>query len=100
MSQKIEWVEIDPNDPILQPAGPPCGDFNDHTWKLSVYEGRVALDSGCTECNDVVMMPVGGEDVCMEVAITGKVIGHLEKYGWETPEYDHWWEFVPDNVPV
>lgn len=98
MSPSIEWVDMDPNDPILQPTDPPCGDLLNHVWKLTVHEGRVSLDSGCEDCNDTVMSPVGGEDVAMDVAIVGTLTSHLEKYGWETPGYDHWWEFHPNAI--
>lgn len=99
MSARIVFTEIDPDDPMLRPVyGPPCGALLDHTWKLTVHEGRVSLNSGCDECDHTVMDPVGGEDVAMEVAIVGTLKSHLETYGWETPEYDHWWEFVPGRV--
>ena len=96
----FEWVELAPDDPSLRPIfGPPCGAFKDHTWRLSVEEGRVCLTSGCVECDDVVWGPVGGEDLVMPTVIVGRVESHLETYrGWDYTEYDHWWEFVPERI--
>lgn len=95
----MEWVEIPPDDPMLRPIyGPPCPGPLTHTWRLTVEEGQIALNSGCEECNDTVFGPVGGEDVFMQGEIVGTLASHLETYGWETPEYDHWWEFVPVSL--
>lgn len=95
----IKFERMDPDDPSLQPKhGPPCPGPNIHPWKLYIHEGRVSLNSGCADCEEAVMGPVGGEDVEMDIAVTGRLESHLETYGWETPEYDHWWEFIPTGI--
>lgn len=94
----MEWeIVMNPEEP--QPVyGPPCPGPLTHTWRLTVEEGQVGLNSGCEDCNDVVMGSVGGEDVFMRGEVVGTLESHLETYGWETPEYDHWWEFVPVSI--
>lgn len=94
------WVVLDPADPLLAPVydQPPCPGPTFHEWSLTIEEGRMALSSGCQECDDVVLTPMGGEDVEMATVIKGRLTSHLETYGWETPEYDHWWEFVPSQT--
>lgn len=75
---------------------PPCPGVNTHPWRLWIEEGKMVLTSGCVECEEGVLGPVGGEDVHMYAPIVGRLESHLEVYGYETPEYDHWWEFIPN----
>lgn len=95
----IEFKPIDPDDPMLQPVyGPRCPGIDTHPWTLVIEEGRMVLGSGCHDCDDAVLGPVGGEDVEMYTPITGTLKSHVEVGGWETPEYNHWWEFVPTGI--
>lgn len=91
-------MEIKPDEhkPLYGPFCP--GLHLGKTWTLTIEEGQMGLSSGCPDCDDAVMGPVGGEDVFMTGTIKGHLVGHLETYGWESPEYDYWWEFIPDEV--
>ena len=92
-----EWIEVEFDDrPDL---GPHCPGIDTHPWRLSVYEGRAVLSSGCAECDDAVMSPMGGEDVNMDVGIVGRLHSHLETYRMaDSTEYDHWWIFEPTQI--
>lgn len=95
-ADSVRWVTVDVDDrPVF---GPPCPGPTSHRWSLTIEEGQVTLLSGCDDCQDVVFGPANGEDVAMNVTVSGRLDSHLERYGWETPEYDHWWEFVPTQI--
>jgi hypothetical protein len=97
MSDKFEWDVVEFDD--RPDYGPHCPGIDTHPWRLSVYEGRVVLYSGCASCDDAVMGPVGGEDVNMDVEIVGRLSSHLETYRTvDSTEYDHWWVFVPTII--
>lgn len=94
----LDWAKIENFDdrPIY---GPRCPGYTTHPWRLSVHEGRASLTSGCADCDEAVMGPVGGEDLEMEIEITGHLLSHLETYRtWDTTEYDHWWIFVSESI--
>jgi hypothetical protein len=96
-----EWRELSQEEyeHLYRPIyGPFCSSPCDHTWTMTIQEGRVCLDSGCEDCNDGVMSSMGGEDVEVPTKIQGKLKAHVEKYGWETIEYDCWWEFIPTKI--
>lgn len=96
-ASEFEWEEVKFDDRPIQ--GPPCLGIHTHPWRLSVYEGRASLTSGCADCDEAVMGPVGGEDVNMEVEIQGHLVSHLETYRTvDSTEYDHWWIFVPEQI--
>lgn len=96
MAMTIDWEPVTVDDrPVY---GPTCPGPNTHTWCLTVYEGKASVSSGCSECDEVVMGPAGGEDLIMDIQVPGKLLSHLETYrGFDYVEYDHWWEFVPDD---
>lgn len=93
----LDWVKIE-NFDDRPTYGPPCPGYKTHPWRLTVYEGRASVSSGCAECDESVMGPAGGEDLIMDVEVTGTLLSRLEVYHpyGASPEYDHWWEFVPD----
>lgn len=98
MTRSLDWVEMPAFDdrPIY---GPRCPGIDTHPWRLSIYEGAMALTSGCAECDEAVLGPVGGEDVFMEVDIQGHLVSHLETYHTlNGTDYDHWWIFVPERI--
>lgn len=94
----IDWEVIE--DIPESEAVPPCptGAFN-HEWSFTLHEGKMILTSGCEQCDEEIVYPVGGEDFFMEdFKIICKVDSHLETYGYETPEYDHWWNVTPTKI--
>lgn len=95
---KIEWEEYKPQ---YGPPRPSCEIGPEgHEWRLTISEGQVDLISGCEQCYDAVFGYSGGEDVEMQVEVVGKMTSHLETYGWETPECDHWWVFEPSHIEI
>lgn len=102
----IEWEVIDPADEARFTGnyGPLCPGLHlnkgaeTNRWILRVEEGRVSMTSGCADCDAVVWDPVGGEDIEMYDGIVGHLESHVEIMGYETPEYDHWWVFVPEVI--
>jgi hypothetical protein len=80
--------------------GPFCPSVNTHPWRLAIEEGKMILFSGCRDCDEAVLGPVGGEDVGMSIEIIGRLESHLDTIhcGWHSTEYDHWWEFVPERI--
>lgn len=97
----IDWGITHYDDrPFL---GPPCPGPTSHAWRLNIEEGKMSLSSGCSDCDESVMGPYGGEDVHMVGTLTGTLNSHLETYPggpWGTTEYDHWWEFVPTAIEL
>ncbi len=101
----LKWEVIEGDDPRFAPEyGPPCPglhllkDTHQNEWKLVIEEGQITLTSGCQDCDRVVWDPVGGEDLEMSIPIKGYLMSHVEVYGYETPEYNHWWEFIPEAI--
>ena len=89
--------EVVRSEDIPEPLhGPPCRALVDHTWRLTVEEGRLGLRSGCDECDDAVWSPVGGEDIEMIGVIVGRLRSQVERY--PGGDVDHWWEFVPERI--
>jgi len=95
----VMFGPFEPFEPELGPPMPLCpvGPIG-HNWILTIEEGQVQLDPDCERCRDEVLSPVGGEDIFMDIEVRGKLESHLETYGWETPEYDHWWKFQPESI--
>lgn len=97
---KLDFVEVPPDD--LRPLhGPPCGAGpQGHTWHLGVEEGRVHLSSGCDECDEAVLGPMGVEDIFMDdIAGTIKFIPEHENLGgWHGTircDCGYCWQFIP-----
>lgn len=67
-----------------------------HTWQLTIVEGRMGLSSGCTLCDDAILSRLGGEDIQMDTAVPCTMETHVEKGGsYESPEWDVWFELHP-----
>lgn len=93
-----EWVECE----LVEPEhGPPCGvGPAGHKWTLTIEQGQVLLGSGCDECDDAVLGPVG-----IEVLEMRPLGGRLQfeqdhppggcPYLFDICDHDHWWTFVP-----
>lgn len=95
MGAIVKFEIVEPSEPS-EPEEPcevgPLG----HEWELSVCEGRIGLTSGCAWCDDVVLGPVGGEDVEMDTPIVCKLTSHVEHY--YGGDIDHWWELSPQRI--
>ncbi len=96
---RIEFTEL-PEGFEPHPPTPPCTSDGpkSHEWTLTVNEGAVHLSSDCESCNETVLGPCGGDDVMMDAAVICSMDDHTEVYGWETPEYDHWWVLTPVRI--
>lgn len=91
---KITWTTQGPTEPLEPLPDCPTGGFDSHEWELTIEEGQPTLQSGCVSCDDIV----GGlelEDIHMTTAVRCRLASRLEVYGWETTEYDHWWDITP-----
>jgi hypothetical protein len=90
----VKWMDL-PNFDDRPVLGPPCPGPNIHAWSLAIEEGQMSLYSGCEECEEGILGPMGGEDVGMG-PIKGRLECHVERY--YGGDVDVWWEFIPEGV--
>lgn len=102
-----EWeiIDADPNE--MRPIhGPPCGVTpQGHTWRLDIEAGQVHLGSGCEECDEAVLGPMGVEDIFMD-DITGTIEfipEHENLGGWHGMircDCGWCWQFTPNPKEI
>lgn len=98
----ITWEDMpEPVEPSREPCKTgPAG----HVWHLTIDEGAMGLTSGCEECAEAILGPIGGEDVFMLGAIVGKLVfnpDHPNLGGWHglTRCDCGWtWNFVSERI--
>lgn len=96
----VVWEAVEDVEPV---SGPPCGVHpGGHTWELSIQQGEICLTSGCEECDDAVLGPIG-IDVLEVRPIAGRLAFEREHpegqcpYMFDICDHGYWWTFVPDD---
>jgi hypothetical protein len=98
-----EWLLIDA-PPEVEPE-PKCEIGPEgHDWRMTVTEGHVGFGSGCDQCDDAVLGPIGNDALEMPTEVVGKIKftpEHPNLGGWHGDmrcDCGYWWEFTPARI--